>query len=280
LYFVANTANLPKLVRAHFRDVARGVEAWDPYSGKVTGIAMTGLDRGSIDLDLSPYESILLFFSDHAIAPVPERESHESVVADLSREWQVSFAETEGSPKLSSAMDQLVSWTSNPQTEFYSGRASYRKSFQLEQTAAPGDRLFLDFGAGKPEPLPSPPGEHNMRAYLEPPIREVAQVFVNDQLAGVIWHPPYTVDITALAHAGSNELRIEVGNTAINELAGKALPDYRLLWDRYSKRFEPQDMQNLRPLASGLLGPITLIEKSRKDLPGMNQAWKGRRPAN
>lgn len=108
-----------------------------------------------------------------------------------------------------------------------------------------------------------------MRAYLESPIREVAQVFVNDQLAGVVWHPPYRVDITAFAHAGANDLRIEVGNTAINELAGKALPDYRLLWDRYGKRFEPQDMQDLHPLPSGLLGPVTLIENTPSDASGI-----------
>jgi hypothetical protein len=269
LYFVANTSNVPKHVRAHFRDAAEGAEVWDAYSGKVTGIAMTGPDRASLDLNLAPYESILLYFSDLALGPVPDRERHETVIADLSREWRVTFPQTESSPKLSLSMDQLASWTSNPQTEFYSGRASYRKSFQLEKTAPTGDRLFLDFGAAKPEPLPSPPGEHNMRAYLESPIREVAQVFVNDQLAGVVWHPPYRVDITAFAHAGANDLRIEVGNTAINELAGKALPDYRLLWDRYGKRFEPQDMQDLHPLPSGLLGPVTLIENTPSDASGI-----------
>jgi len=38
-------------------------------------------------------------------------------------------------------------------------------------------------------------------------------------------------------HAGSNELKIVVANTAINELAGRASTDYRLLWLCYGKRF-------------------------------------------
>jgi len=57
-------------------------------------------------------------------------------------------------------------------------------------------------------------------------------------------------------------LRIVVGNTAINALAGQPLPDYRLLRDRFGLEFEPQDMRNLRPLPSGVLGPVTLVESS------------------
>ena len=55
-------------------------------------------------------------------------------------------------------------------------------------------------------------------------------------------------------------LRIVVANTAINELAGQSLPDYRLLWARYGTRFAPQGMNDLHPLPSGLLGPVTLVE--------------------
>lgn len=58
--------------------------------------------------------------------------------------------------------------------------------------------------------------------------------------------------------AGKNDLRIVVGNTAINSLAGQSLPDYRLLNDRYGERFVPQGMKNLQPLPSGLLGGLRL----------------------
>ena len=60
-------------------------------------------------------------------------------------------------------------------------------------------------------------------------------------------------------HAGSNELKIVVANTAINELAGRAPADYRLLWLRYGKRFAPQDMDHLEPLPSGILGPLRIV---------------------
>ena len=99
-----------------------------------------------------------------------------------------------------------------------------------------------------------------MRAYLVAPIREAAQVYVNGKLAGTVWRPPYRLDVTQFVHAGQNDLRIDVGNTAINALTGHPQPDYRLLWDRYGMLFVPQDMENLVPLPSGILGPVKLME--------------------
>jgi hypothetical protein len=158
-------------------------------------------------------------------------------------------------------MQELKSWAGDPKTEFFSGRATYRRSFTLPSAHALGSsRFLLDFGSPTPLPLPSPPGTNNMHAYLDPPIREAAQVFVNDKPAGVLWRPPYRVDITQWLRSGENTLRIVVGNTALNEMAGRALPDYRLLWARYGMRFVPQGMQDVKPLPSGLLGPITLFE--------------------
>ena len=55
-----------------------------------------------------------------------------------------------------------------------------------------------------------------------------------------MWHPPYAVKLTGLLQAGENKLRVVVANTAINEMAGTALPDYRLLNSRYGVRFTPQ----------------------------------------
>jgi hypothetical protein len=74
----------------------------------------------------------------------------------------------------------------------------------------------------------------------------------------VVWHPPYSIDLTKWLKPGKNELTIVVGNTAINLLAGQALPDYRLLNDRYGERFVPQGMDHLQPLASGIVGRLQL----------------------
>jgi hypothetical protein len=255
LYFVANTSNQTVRAKVSFRDTAHGVELWDPYTGLVGGLS----DPTSIQLDLEPYGSRFVFFSDRALPAAVQPPRRESMAVDLSRDWTVNFGEH--GPIL--AMERLVSWTEDPRTVFYSGDAVYRKTFNLPgASAAKPHSYFLDFGAATPLPLPNPPGDHNMRAYLDPPVREAAEIWVNGQRAGVVWRPPYRLEITPLLRPGENELRIAVGNTAINTLAGRALPDYRLLRDRYGMLFVPQDMHDLKPLPSGLLGPVKLIESA------------------
>ncbi len=255
LYFVTNTSNETKHVQAQLRDTARHAEIWDAFSGQIAAVS----DPRKIDLKLEPYESRLIFFSDAALPTASQTTRKETQAADLSRNWKVTFAGTD----LQVQMDHLKSWTEDPKTQFFSGLATYQKSFDLpERGVSSGTRFILDFGAGAKETLPSPDSEHTMRAYLESPIREAAQVFVNGKPAGVVWHPPYRLDITPYLQKGENDLRIVVGNTAINALSAQSLPDYRLLWDRYGMLFVPQDMQNLHPLPSGILGPVTLIEST------------------
>ncbi len=100
---------------------------------------------------------------------------------------------------------------------------------------------------------------NGMRALLESPVRESALVYVNGQLAGSVWHPPYSLSIERYLHAGSNQLRVVVANLAINEMAGKALPTYKLLNEKYGTRFEPQGFENFHTLPAGILGPVHLV---------------------
>jgi hypothetical protein len=105
-----------------------------------------------------------------------------------------------------------------------------------------------------------------MRAWYDPPLREAAVVYVNGKRAGAVWHPPYRIDIAPLLRPGTNDLKIVVANTAINELAGRAAPDYRLLNLRYGEKFTPQDMDHVEPLPSGILGPLCLISEKDAEL--------------
>lgn len=253
LYFVANTANVAEHVTARFREEAKHAEEWDAFTGDVHGMA----SNGGIKLDLEPYGSRLIYFADDAEPAAVEPRREERVIADLSREWTVRFGNGDAAGK----MDALRSWTEDAKTRYFSGRAAYEKSFAIgpQTHRNDGTRWILDFGEAKALPLPSPPGEHNMRAYLDAPVREAAQIFVNGSFAGDLWKPPYRVDVTQWVKPGQNALRIVVGNTAMNAMAGKPLPDYRLLWDRYGMLFQPQDMDKVEALPSGLLGPVRLI---------------------
>ena len=78
-----------------------------------------------------------------------------------------------------------------------------------------------------------------------------------------MWSPPYSLDVTSRLRPGENTLRVEVANVAVNHMAGQSMPDYRPLNLRYGVRFEAQDMDKVQPVASGLRGPIRLIQRER-----------------
>ena len=146
--------------------------------------------------------------------------------------------------------------------------AVYERTVEISaQDLRSGITGVLDFGPGRAIPEPTPLPEHSMKAYFEGPIREAAEVYVNGELAGFVWRPPYTLDVTRFLKAGKNKLRIVVGNTAMNSLAGHALPTYRLLNERFGERFTPQDMQDLQALPSGILGGLHLNLKRQTQIP-------------
>jgi hypothetical protein len=127
-----------------------------------------------------------------------------------------------------------------------------------------GAHLFLDFGTGTAITDDRRPNAAGMHALLDPPIREAAIVFINGKRAGSLWHPPYRIDISEFVHSGENRIEVRVYNTAINLLAGQPPRDYSALRAKYGRRFDPQDMDNLQPIPSGLFGPIRLEEERRK----------------
>ncbi len=273
LYFVANTSNQPRSVVAQFRQSSRYAEWWDPFNGQVLPVE----DAAKIELSLQPYESRLIFFSNYGIKPEPAWISDpHSTIIDLSTNWNLTF----GGLNRTIHMDTLHSWSEEEPFKYYSGQVTYEKSVDLPADLRAGTTLVLGFGEGTPVAKPDPLPAFNMRAFLEGPLREAAEVYVNGQQAGVVWHPPYTIDLTPFLKAGKNELRIVVGNTAINSLAGQALPDYRLLNDRYGERFVPQGMDNLQPLPSGLLAAprlrVTPRHRSARDRSARDRSARNR----
>jgi len=216
------------------------------------------LDDGDrIPLVLAPYESRVLVLTDRAgitasqFAKEHSKPSDEQL-ADLSTDWQVRFADDAALLTLS----KLTSWTDLQGKQNYSGEADYSRSFSIGQAPKTGEHIFVDFGAGTAITDNRRPDAAGMYALLDPPIREAAVVFINGQQAGSLWHPPYRIEITSLLKSGENEIEVKVYNTAINLLAGQQPRDYTALSAKYGHRFDPQDMDHLQPICSGLLGPI------------------------
>ncbi len=253
LYFIANTGNQPHQVQVTFRHPAKHAEWWDPFTGGVSPVE----NPNSVDVDLQPYESRLIFLTDSVTEQAKTRATVRSraKTIDLSTDWTATFSGANQPVPVA----KLHSWSEDPAFKYHSGQVSYLKTFDLlDQDVSSGTTGVLDFGPGTPVEEPAPLSQHSMRAYWEGPVREAAEVFVNGKRAGFVWRPPYKLDVTTLLAVGQNNLRIIVGNTAINLLAGRAPPTYRVLNQRYGERFAPQDMVNLQPLPSGILGGLRL----------------------
>jgi len=256
IYFVANTGNVSHSIDATFRVDRAGAQWWDPMSGKVTS---AGSIR-TLHMNLAPYESRVVAFTNRP-EPVPENPATAPFERiDLTHNWKAAFDKTGAK----TTMTTLESWTSIEGGKYYSGTATYKRSVEIPENVARAGRVLLDFGAGTAIPQ-TQLQQAGMRAWYDAPLRDAALVYVNGKLAGAVWHPPYILDIAPFLHAGANDLRIVVANTDINELAGRAAPDYRLLNLRYGERFTPQDTQNLAPQPSGILGPLRLISEQEAE---------------
>ena len=79
---------------------------------------------------------------------------------------------------------------------------------------------------------------------------------------GVVWAPPYQVDVTGAARSGWNQIEITVRNTAANALAA----DQHIIElaaqseARYGRRFRMQDLDRaMATVRSGLLSVPTIV---------------------
>ena len=256
IYFVVNSSNRHITTTAALRVSGLSPEYWDPFTGEATAPSFT-LDAGrtKLHLELEPYESRTIIFSKNRQSP-PVRETSPGQIIDLSTDWKLTFSGL----GYSTTYQRLHSWTEEERTRFYSGQVNYEKTIDIPPSFLNhGAKAILDFGPGS-QVEPNPGEALGMRARLESPVHEAALIYVNAQRAGTIWRPPYQADLTKFLKAGKNELKLEVANLAINEMAGRTPADYRLLNLRYGERFVPQDMNDLKPVISGITGTIRLVQ--------------------
>ncbi|AKJ63599.1 glycosyl hydrolase [Kiritimatiella glycovorans] len=120
--------------------------------------------------------------------------------------WSLSFPPDKGAPS-SAQFAELHSWTESdePGVKYFSGTATYKKTFQADPRLAGSDRVWLDLGR----------------------VKNVAEVRLNGIDLGVLWKPPFRMEVTDALRRGSNELEVRVTNLWPNRLIGdeKMHPD-------------------------------------------------------
>jgi hypothetical protein len=279
LYFVANTSNETVSAVADFRSAAPHVAWWDATTGtRRSALVLASSDHATrVAIELPPYGADFLVFSDDtgpggartgsglpAVGLAKRDPALHQQPLDLSTDWNVAFKNSapERDPT-SRHFANLTSWTDDRATRYFSGVATYTKQFEVPAAFVEKAAVIeLDFGAGRAATVAG--GKMGVRADFQPPIADAAVVYVNGQRADALWCPPYRIEVTALLHVGTNELRIEVANRASNYMADKEhhpLPDYKALNADPrlgGNRFQPQDMDKIEVVPSGLLGPVKL----------------------
>ena len=147
--------------------------------------------------------------------------------------WALKFPPKWGAPD-QVTLEKLISWADHPEegVKHFSGTATYQKEFAWQKGSAQS-KYYLDLGS----------------------VKELAQVILNGKDLGVLWKPPFRVDITDALKPGKNTLEVRVTNLWPNRLIGDAaLPkEKRLTWSTFEP-YTPADPL----LPSGLLGPVNI----------------------
>jgi hypothetical protein len=242
IYFVANRSTNAAKLNCTFRVTDKAPELWDAVSGQHRFAAAYEENNGVTELPLAlgPCGSQFIVFREPAkIHPARAKQNdfEYTTVTELSGPWTVTFDLKWGGPA-SAQFDSLVSWPerSEPGIKYYSGTAVYRKTFEVPPGG--GKSLQIDLGN----------------------VRELAEVKVNGQSCGVVWAPPFRVDISHALKSGINQLEVEIVNFWPNRIIGdQFLPE--------PERFTRTNIRKLTrksPLMpSGLMGPVRLV--IRKD---------------
>ena len=102
---------------------------------------------------------------------------------------------------------------------------------------------------------------HSFRAEVATPVGEVAEVRVDGRAAGVVWCPPYVLELGEVG-PGEHSLEIAVSNTLANALAVDEIT--AVLVERadaaYGRRFQMQDLELADSgVSSGLLEVPRLV---------------------
>jgi alpha-L-rhamnosidase/F5/8 type C domain len=250
IYFIANRTNRAERVTGMFRVTGKAPELWDAVKGDIRRLPEFREEGGRtlVPLEFTPCGSMFIVFR----AQTPERASGAknfppfTPVADLGGPWTVKFDPRWGGPA-SVTFNTLEDWTKRAEggIRFYSGTATYTKPFEFDPSKIQSrvretnevnrkSKIVLDLGS----------------------LRELAEVRLNGGPLGVVWSPPFRVEVTGALKPGGNLLEIEVVNFWPNRIIGDAsLPP--------EKRFTQTNIRKLTkdtPLTpSGLFGPVRLL---------------------
>lgn len=215
------------------------VQVWDPLYGETYRMDQAESTREITQLSLTfpPKGSLFVLtgFPENSSLPVFTIPSDSYTVSGFT--GTLSF---EGLPDREPVdISTFGSYTESedPEIRYYSGQANYMLHFELPDSVADREQLFLSLGS----------------------VSNGYEVTLNGVLLGEAVFPDYRFDATGTAVAGTNTLDVKVGNCYRNSLIGELTGEGELktLWTTspIGNYLDPE-----KPLAkAGIDGPLRFL---------------------
>ena len=319
IYFVANLSENRENFAVSFRITGKQPELWQAENGSISDAPVWEEKDGrtKVELNLNGTQSVFVVFrkpalnTNHPVSVViSDTNANWNVYSDkngnavicsqqpleakvfyssgkekiininpkpateIKGNWKVSFV-----PKLDKPFEmefpKLIDFSkhSNREINYFAGTATYHKIVNIESgLIAEGKKIILDLGE----------------------MNDIAEVKVNGKNLGVLWYPPYSVDITDALKNGENKLEIAVTNNWANRLIGDEQEPADFEWgkDRGEKmgramlaypdwfiKNEPRPSQGRKTFSiwyyyrkdsplkpAGLVGPVKLVVETETEL--------------
>ncbi|MEI7900881.1 MAG: glycosyl hydrolase, partial [bacterium] len=294
IYFLANRKDQAATVEAAFRVSGRQPELWDPMTGQqrtLPDYRKTEDGRTAVPLEFEPSGSMFVVFrtAGGKVGEVHGSTVHGSAVGkanflnfkpeqEIVGPWTVQFDPQWFYPadglsgdqaKGLLVFDKLEDWAKRPEPaiQYFSGTALYRKAFDFAELSGFSVQGSGGNRDGQPSSAPRNPDALNpeprtlnpsSRLFLDlGTVKETANVRLNGKDLGVVWCPPWRVEITEAVKSGENALEIEVVNLWPNRLVGdgKLPAEQRRTKTNISGYYTGEHAL----LSSGLLGPVRVM---------------------
>ena len=185
---------------------------------------------------------------------------------EITGPWQVRFAQAAGGPD-DVTFAKLEDWSQRAEDgiKYYSGTAVYKNTFAAPPVSA-NTKWMLDLGR----------------------VEVMAEVKLNGKNLGILWKPPYQVDVTSALQPGENKLELKVVNLWINrqigdeylpEDSGRTKGGTLKSWPNWVQQEKPSPTGRISftthrlwkkgdPLSpSGLLGPVRVFPVEQVPVP-------------
>jgi len=237
VYFISNQSDETLDVAPIFRtDKSLKPQLWNALTGEIRDlpeyeITSTGI---KVPLQFEGAQSWFVVFNKETKTEKASNFPEYKPLVTLDKDFKVDFHNKEIGLKETIVFNELQDWSTseNEQIKFYSGTATYTKTFTIDELPE-NQEMYIDLGK----------------------VSVMAKVKLNGKDVGGVWMAPYRLNISEAIKKGENKLEIEVVNLWRNQLIRdkSRKEDEKYTWIVIDKITPESPLQK-----SGLIGPVKI----------------------